>query len=154
MTSVRMIQHFTRELDCEISRSNDQNALAKTRMAQHPVNRNSPRYHQREREWQRDQRDAATEPQRRVRVERQRECDPRETECLDQSQYQLAPVVHHEKIVKIEKIKSGEAEEARDCRFKITMPFDELVVRTVNADAQVHGGYDRTADESPLGKDQ
>src|SRR5215213_1990880 len=123
-------------------------------MAQKPVNRDSPAHHQPEREWQRDQRDAATEPQARKRVERERERDPRQTQRLDQSQHKLAPVVHREKVVQVEKVESGETEETCNGCFPVTILFNELKLRAFHADAQVYGGNDRAVDEYRLGNDQ
>ena len=121
ITGIRTVQHFTRDFDGEIAGTDDQNALAKIGMAQEPVNRNSPRNHQGKRERQCDQRDAATEHQGRERVKRERERDPRETERLDQTEHQLAPVVHHQKVVKIEKIESGETEETSNRGFQVSV---------------------------------
>jgi hypothetical protein len=77
----------------------DQDAFAEIRVAQKPMNRNPPRDHQSQCQRQSDQRNAAAQHQTGIEIEAQRESNPRETECLDQPQDQLASIVHDHEIV-------------------------------------------------------
>jgi hypothetical protein len=62
--------------------------------------------------------------------------------------------VHHQKVVKIKKVESGQAKGSGNRRFQVTMLLNELVMRAFDADAQVDGGYDRAVDEYRLGAEQ
>jgi hypothetical protein len=62
--------------------------------------------------------------------------------------------VHHEKVVQVEQVKSGETEETGHARFPVTILFNELKLRACHADAQVHRADDRAVDEYRLGDDQ
>jgi hypothetical protein len=62
--------------------------------------------------------------------------------------------VHHEKVVQIEEVKSGETEETRNRGFPVSILRPELKGSVLHADAQVHGTNDCSVDETRLGDNQ
>ena len=118
------------------------------------MNRHPPQNHQSKRERQRNQCNAATEHQRRKCIERKCQRDPREPECLDQPQHQLAPIMNYEKVVQIEKIERRQAEEGGHCGFLLGVLVDQLEVSVVRPEAQVDRADDCAVDERRLGDNQ
>src|SRR6185436_11928863 len=51
IAGIRTVQYLASNFHCQLAGANDQDALAKIRMAQQPVNRDAPPDHQRERNW-------------------------------------------------------------------------------------------------------
>jgi len=73
---------------------------------------------------------------------------------LDQAKYELATIVHHEKVVQVEQVESRETEERCDCSLHVSVLGDQFVRRIHDADAQIDRTDDRAVDQSSLGENQ
>jgi hypothetical protein len=62
--------------------------------------------------------------------------------------------VHYQKVIQIEKIESGEAEESGNAGLQVSLFLDQFEGRVSYADAQVDSEYDRAIDEERLGENQ
>src|SRR4030081_3481862 len=87
-------------------------------------------------------------------VERNRQSDPGETERLDQTQYQLTPVMHYQEVVQIVKVEGSKAERGRQSGFHETVPRPQLNVSIFRSQPQVDSDYYRAENHSRFGEQQ